>query len=370
MNIIIYMRNELNKNEKRVPIIPNDIPVLINNNFKIYIQSSFTRIYKDNEYEEKGAIITNLLWYNEKFQNALIIGLKELDNLTKLDQHQHVYFAHCYKKQNNSSIILNAFKNSNSILYDFEYFLNYNKNFNIENKIHRIISFGVYAGISGSAIGLSQYYNYWNEEKDIKNLEFYDEKDMLIRDLQRINEAEFGAREKIQNNFKNMPIPKIVIIGPGGNCGKGVQYILQIINLKYDILSSDNNINFELLKKYDIIFNCILLDKNYNNIWFNDENINEIQHDLLIVDVSCDNEKINNPIRLNYPNTTFKEPVFNINNFIKIIAISNLPSYLPKNSSINFSNKFIKLLLNYQKNKDHDDWKKNKEIYYKILESI
>jgi saccharopine dehydrogenase (NAD+, L-lysine-forming) len=356
MNIIIYIRKELNINEKRVPIIPYNIPILINNNFIIYIQSSNNRIYSDTEYQENGAIITNLPWYNEKFKDALIIGFKELNDLTKLDHHLHIYFAHCYKKQNNSSIILNAFKSSNSILYDFEYFLNYNKIFNIENKIQRIISFGVYAGISGSAIGLMQYYNYFNEKKDIKNLEFYDEKDMLIFDL--------------QNNFKNILIPKIVIIGPGGNCGKGVQYILQLLRLKYDILLSTDTINFDLLKNYDIIFNCILLDEKYNSIWFNDENIKIIDHNLLIVDISCDNEKLNNPIRLNYPNTTFKEPVFELNNFVKIIAIANLPSYLPKNSSIYFSNKFIKLLLNYQKNKENIDWKKNKEIFYKILDSI
>ena len=356
MDIIIYIRTELNKNEKRVPLIPNDIRILINNNFTIYVQSSSTRIYSDAEYEESGAIITNIPWHNEKFKNALIIGLKELDDVTKLDKHQHVYFAHCYKEQTNSNIILNAFKNSNSILYDFEYFLDYNSIYNIENKPLRIISFGVYAGIAGSAIGLLQYYNYLNEKKDIKNLQFYDEKDVLVYDL--------------QNNFKNIIIPKIIIIGPGGNCGNGVQYILQILNLKYDILSSNDAISFELLKNYDIIFNCILLDKNYNNIWFDNENIKIINHDLLIVDISCDNEKSNNPIRLNYPNTTFKEPVFNVNNFVKIIAISNLPSYLPKNSSVNFSNKFLKLLLNYKKNKDHIDWKKNKEIFYKILEVI
>ena len=348
---IIYIRKELNNNEKRTPIIPLDIKILINNNYIIYIESSQNRIFEDEDYEKEGAFITKLKWNHPKFRNALIIGLKELDNLNNLNSHQHVYFAHCYKKQNNSIQILKAFKKSNSILYDFEYFLNSNK------FLKRIISFGFYAGTVGASIGLLQYYYYLINKKDIKDLEYYENQEILINDLKNIN----------LNQKQN---PQIVIIGSNGNCGNGVQYILNKLNIKYDILTSSDNINIVSLKKYDIIFNCILLDENYNNIWFSQDNITEITSPLLIIDISCDNEKYNNPIQLKYSNTTFQIPVCQINEFIKIIAISNLPSFLPKDSSTYFSNKCTQLLLEYSNDIVPVNWINNKDIFYKIINNI
>lgn len=361
MDKIIYIRKELNKNEKRTPIIPLDIKNLINNNYTIYIESSQNRIFKDHEYEKEGAFITKLLWNHPKFKETLIIGLKELDNLNNLNKHHHVYFAHCYKKQNNSIEILNMFKKSNSILYDFEYFLNKDKS------LKRIISFGFYAGTAGASIGLLQYYSFLINKKDIKDLKYYENQEILINDLKNIK-LDAKIYKKINKNLNKNP--QIVIIGPNGNCGKGVQYILNQLNIKYDILTSNDEINISVLKKYDIIFNCILLDENYNNIWFSQNNINEITAPLLIIDISCDNEKNNNPIQLKYPNTTFQNPIFQINEFIKIIAISNLPSFLPKDSSTYFSNKCTELLLEYSNDIYPVNWINNKNIFYKMIDEI
>jgi alanine dehydrogenase len=351
MDKIIYIRKELNNNEKRTPIIPLDIKFLINSNYIIYIESSQNRIFKDDDYEKEGAFITKLKWNHPKFKDALIIGLKELDDLNNLNNHQHVYFAHCYKKQNNSIQILNAFKKSNSILYDFEYFLNQENN-------KRIISFGFYAGIAGVSIGLLQYYSYLMNNKDIKDLKYYENQEILISDLKNIN-----LTNKTNKTNKN---PQIVIIGPNGNCGKGVQYILNKFNIKYDILTTSDIINISSLKKYDIIFNCILLNEKYNNIWFSEENITKITNPLLIIDISCDNEKKNNPIQLKYPNTTFQNPIYQINEFIKIIAISNLPSFLPKDSSTYFSSKCTQLLLEYSNDIYPVNWINNKDIFIKL----
>ena len=52
INNIIYIRSELNKNECRTPIIPIDIPVLIQHGFNIYVESSSNRIFSDEEYEK------------------------------------------------------------------------------------------------------------------------------------------------------------------------------------------------------------------------------------------------------------------------------------------------------------------------------
>ena len=318
----IYLRNEINYNEKRTPIIPNDIIHLINNGYTVWIQSSVHRIYTDLEYENSGGIITNLPWYNEKFKDALIVGLKELDNLEKLNSHSHIYFSHTYKNQDNSKIILNNFKKTNSIILDFEYFINK------DNK--RIISFGFFAGINGCALGLLHFFSKLSN-KQINNLIPWKNLNSLIDCI----------KLSINLPYTNL---KIGIIGANGNTGQGVIYILDKFNLSYDSIYKNTPKNN--LQKYDILFNCINLSVGYDEIWF-DSNT-KFNKNIIIVDISCDYNKPNNPIKIYNDKTTWKNPVVKYNNFVDIISIDNLPSLLPFDSSIYFSGIFINLLLNIE----------------------
>jgi len=342
--LLIYIRKELSHEELRAPLVPNDIPILLNNGFKaIYIESCNKRIFKDNEYIEKGAIVTSLKWYDPLFKDALIIGLKTLDGLEYLDGHKHVYFSHTYKKQLGYEQILNRFKESGSILYDFEYFLD------LQNK-KRVISFGYYAGIMGGLLGILQYIekNYYN--RNLKNLKYFNN---------------FLYNEKIDNITTYNLNVKIAIIGYRGNCGKGVRDLLDELDLRYfniDKLSDKSG----LVKDYDIIINCINLDENYNEIWINNERLNTKKTKTLIVDISCDYSKENNPIKIYDENTTWKEPVYSYNEMVDIIAINNLPSLIPENSSKYFSAKLVELLLNY----NNKIWNNNEKLYYDIIISL
>jgi len=336
MSIILYIRNERNINEHRTPLIPRHVKDLINNGFIIYIQSSVHRIYTDLEYTLVGATITNKCWHDSLFNNALIIGLKDFINLHKLSYHTHIYFSHCYKNQLYSERILDAFAKSNSCIYDFEYFLNK------DNK--RIIAFGYYAGLVGCVLGLNQYYNKINNKSNINNLLPWNSYKEMINTIQL----------KIDNKLK------ICIIGSTGRCGLGVQYILKELNLPFDIINKDDLINEDILRKYDLIYNCILLDEKYNKIWF-DKNTN-FNKSIIIVDISCDYSKVNNPILLYNNATNWIEPVYNYNKFADIIAIDNLPSLLPKESSDSFSYTFFNLLLEYAED-PNNYWINNRNVF-------
>jgi saccharopine dehydrogenase (NAD+, L-lysine-forming) len=143
----IYIRAETYENEIRCPIIPVNVKDLINAGFTVYVQHSISRCYNDSEFKKYGAIIVRDHW--SLYKDSLIIGLKELDNINKLNNHVHLYFSHSFKNQKDSKNILLAFKNTKSYLYDFEYFT--------DSTNQRIISFGFYAGIVGSALGIMQY---------------------------------------------------------------------------------------------------------------------------------------------------------------------------------------------------------------------
>jgi alanine dehydrogenase len=333
--LLIYIRSELNPDEHRSPIVPTHVQKLINNGYTIYIESSNNRIYNDNDYKNIGAIITNKKWYDDDFAHALIIGLKELPNLEMLNNHNHVYFSHSYKNQKNTEKILRSFTMSNSTLYDFEYFLDDN------NK--RIIAFGYYAGYVGCCLGLLQFFLKQNQKVDINNLKPYNSGNEILDEVKKIYDKYVF----------------ICVIGFDGNCGKGVISILDKLEIKYvKYGKNDPKINLE---HFDIVFNCIKLDENFNETWFNLDT--KFIKPLTIVDISCDCTKKNNPIKLYDTPTSWKNPVVCINEYVDIIAIDNLPSLLPKDSSNEFSEKFLKLLLDYNNN----IWKNNKKIYETII---
>jgi len=333
---IIYLRCEINDNEKRTPIIPSDIPKLIYNGFNVYVESSNNRIYSDIEYLNEGAIITYKPWFHSDFQYALIVGLKEIIELDKLSNHKHLYFAHCYKNQHNSQCILNSFFNSKSIIYDFEYFYNSDKK--------RLISFGYYAGITGAIITLL-HYSLKQNGSQLSKLSHWKNFYFILMDL--LNK---------KSVFENISIG---IVGAYGNCGSGVTFILDRLGLEYDIY--DRNSDKSNLKSHDILFNCIVLHELSTEIWFDENTV--FDKNIIISDISCDYSKPNNPINIYSENTTWENPVFQYNDFVDIIAINNLPSLLPKESSDFFSSKCVELLNCIYKD-ENLYWKNNELVFY------
>ncbi len=327
----LYLRDEINPNEFRTPITPGDAKKLIEKGIQVYIQHSKKRIYPDEEYKEIGAIITKKPWYHYDFSHSLILGLKEPDFLNKTILHTHVYFSHSYQKQVGSEKILSIFKNSSSILYDLEYFTD-------ENNV-RLVTFGFWAGVVGCALSILEYSKIINSQDPISNLKPWSSIENLLSELNQIN------------NFKNI---NIGIIGPNGNCGKGVSFLLDKLNLSY--IKYYRNSEKGSLNKLNILINCIKLDTNNNETWLNENTI--FTNPIVISDISCDFTKPNNPIKIYNKETTWKNPVFIYKNNIHIISINNLPSLLPRESSDYFSSSLYQILRSYGNDKDKI-WEKN-----------
>lgn len=334
----IFIRKEIYNNEFRCPIIPNDIPYLLSLNYIIYIESSLHRCYDDDEYKKNGAIIVNDNWIN--YNNSLIIGIKELYDIGELNNHYHIYFSHSYKNQLNSKYILDTFKNSNSVLFDLEYFIENNQ---------RLISFGYYAGIVGCSLGLIQYFLKLLNKK-LYNLKYWDS----------INNLKQSIEEYINHDIKL----SICIIGSNGRCGSGVKYMLNLLNLSYTCLNKNDD--KKNLEQYDIIYNCINLTEKIN-IWF--DNNTCFNKNIVICDISCDYNNQYNPINIYNTKTTWKNPVYSYNKYVDIIAIDNLPSLLPFDSSINFSSKMIQLLETFNNDK-YNYWINNYEIFIKTISCL
>lgn len=333
----LYIRGEINNNERRTPIVPTDIPLLLSRGFIVYVESSNNRIYKNDEYLTEGAILTTKEWCDPLFKDAYIVGIKKINNMENLSNHTHVYFSHSYKNQIGSHEILNAFSKGESLLYDFEFFLDEN------NK--RLISFGFYAGISGCILGLTQYLEKTANNRNITNI------DSFSFDLETI-------KDLVKNSTTLLKTQKIAIIG-NGRCGRGVSETLHSLGICPEYFTREDDKSN--LKEYDIIYNCITLDDDSKSIWFSNQT--EFSKPIIIVDISCDCTKPNNPIAIYDKETTWETPVFSYNKFVDIIAISNLPSLIPRESSTHFSNKFVELLLDME----GESWSKNKKIFFEKM---
>lgn len=339
---VIYLRSESNRNEKRTPITPVDCSNLSKNGFLIYVQKSPHRVYSDQEYEEKGAIITDLLWYDPIFQHGLIVGLKEFPELDRLAGHSHLFFSHSYKKQANANTILNAFQQSKSKIYDFEYIT--------DEKQERLLAFGEYSGLVGGVLGLLFFENSFLPK--LSPWTSYEEMISSVHITKLIQHYSPGIQKNYmkpgifegQGGGKGEPWvpPKIAVIGPNGRCGTGVCKVLNHFSIPFTPILKETDKS--RLTEFDIIYNCILLDSGFKEAWLTHQT--EFSKRVLLVDVSCDPTKPNNPFPIYSNATSWTHPVYNDpNKPLDVIAIDNMPSLLPRESSDYFSSLLTKILL-------------------------
>jgi saccharopine dehydrogenase (NAD+, L-lysine-forming) len=235
-----------------------------------------------------------------------------------------------------------------SFLIDLEYFLDSNGS--------RLVSFGFWAGIVGCGLAILEFCYSILENKSLENLVYWDDYEHFITVIK--NKLEF-INSNILDNLK------IGLIGANGNCGKGVQNLLNELKLNYTILNRHDDTKKFIY--FDIFINCIKLDPNSTQSWFDDST--NFTNPIIISDISCDYTKPNNPIKLYNKNTTWTNPVFKPNKFVKIISIDNLPSLIPKESSQYFSNLFVQLLQDYPTD-SNKIWDRNLNIYKNIIKEF
>ena len=328
----LYLRSESYKNEQRTPLIPSDIHELVEAGMSVVVQRSLHRIFSDAEYAGiPGVTLTNKEWFEPEFQEHLIVGIKELSDLSKLNHHTHMYFSHSFKGQEGSHAVLDAFSSSKSILYDFEFLT--------DELGTRVIAFGYFAGLVGAALGLQQF-AIQPQGQLLGPLDTWNSFEELIASLPRLEEL------------------KIAIIGPSGRCGTGVQTVLNRMKLQATEFTREYPPTH--LEDFDIVYNCIQLDESYSSVWITQNSI--FQTPTTLIDISCDASKRNNPISVYRAATSWESPVVYPLPNLCIIAIDNLPSLLPRESSVAFSNQLKGLLLS----SDTTGWERALNTYKKV----
>lgn len=360
---------ESRNDENRTPLVPEHIKKYkeSNPNINFIIQPSNSRCFSDEEYELCGAKINENL--NEC---SIIFGVKEIDPNILINNRTYLFFSHTFKinkQQKNiekhKKDLLLSILNKKITLIDYE---------NIRGKNGtRCLGFGRFAGIVGC-------YNTLN---------------LLLKVLGKQSLAsayKINDYERLVLNLKNLYFPKTKILVTGdGRVAKGVIELLNQTNIKavskkdflekkfdqpifcnletkdYVTNSSSTNFNLEhfinnpqdysssalqYLKETNILISAHYWDPSSPKI-FENEDLKVLQNLKIVGDITCD---INGSIPTTIRSTTIEEPNYWIerynlkeidenNDGIAVMAVDNLPSELPRDSSTEFSEGIINEVL-------------------------
>ena len=381
-SLVVGILRETKYKEYRVPLTPKDVDFLIKRGINVEVESSSTRIFKDQEYQKYGARIV------DKFDKAsLLIGIKEPHIEDLYENRIYLLFSHVTKGQAKNMPLLRQFIKKNITLIDYE---------KIVDKFGtRIVYFGRFAGICGAIDSLS-YMGRKLKWMGIDNPFSAIKPAFEYKSLKEAKKALKEVKLSIKNEgFEKDLSPFIVGVTGHGNASGGVQEILDILNPVE--IHPKNMLEFVQDKRkkqnelYKIVFlreeKCRAKDgggfyfeeylKNpqkfesnldmylpyinmlmHTSYWdpryprlVSKEMINKLSENKLfklafIGDISCD---ISGSIELNYKATTPDDPVYTYDyekkkyidgyksDGITILAIDNLPSELPLDSSEEFS---------------------------------
>ena len=346
----LWLRAEHRENEKRVGLTPEGANQLIRIGIKVSVETSDTRIIPIKDYKDAGCEIVPEGSWERAPEEAVIFGLKELPNNDRPLKHSHIMFGHAFKGQISGKKLLKRFKEGGGTLYDIEYLTN--------ETGKRVAAFGYWAGFAGAFVTLMVWINQ-QKKKQCPPLSAFDDKHKLFGDLS--NEI---------NSVKTRP--SALVIGALGRVGTGVCDFCDEFSLdvkKWDIAETSSSGPFKEVLDHEILFNCVVSNAE-TPVFFHPNYIDSPRKLGIIGDIACDPDSDYNPIPIYNAPTSWSNPGLNIasNPPLDVMAIDNLPSLLPKESSIDFAEQLFPYLMEFDK-RHNEVWERSKAIFkQKMLE--
>lgn len=325
---LLWLRAETRANEYRTPLAPQEAAKLIKKGFTVVVESSPDRCFNDRDYREIGAdIVYAGSWAGNpalQKEHSWVLGLKELPTQNFDLPQRHIYFAHAFKNQEGARKLLQRFKNAGGCILDLEYLI---------GEKGRLVSFSYWAGYIGAALALLQ----WLKKEQKQKLE-----NLAPSSKEKLHQTITEFISKQQNK-----LPSCLVMGAKGKVGSGAREVLQKFGIQASLWDKEETIALDkkALLEHNLFLNCVFINKKIESfLTIADlENPNQLA---LICDVSCDFGSAYNPLPIYQNLTSWEKPVEKIGNKknVEIIAIDNLPSLLPKETSTSFSQSLLPLL--------------------------
>ncbi|GAB3651917.1 Rossmann-fold NAD(P)-binding domain-containing protein [Glycomyces tarimensis] len=303
----LWLRAETHPGECRTPLAPAGAAALIEQGATVTVEESPVRCHPLEEYLRAGARVAAAGSWPEAPGDAFILGLKALPEGDGPITGRHLYFAHAYKGQDGADALLARFAAGGGEILDLEHLA--------DSQGRRLAAFGHWAGYIGAALAI----RHWNGE--------------LGGPLAPASKDEFDAALRPPARR-----PRVLVVGALGRCGRGARRALERVGItptRWD-LAETARLDREAILAHDILVNAVGVSEPAE-ILLGPEHLRTGRRLSLIVDVTCD---VGSPYHLLpvYDRlTTWDAPARAAAEGLAVIAIDNLPSLLPRESSDDFS---------------------------------
>ena len=378
MKRIAIRKEDKSRWERRAPLVPEDVRELKEKHgIETVVQSSPIRVFKDEEYREAGAIIS------DKPDAPFVFGIKEIPVHVFEEGKTYIFFSHTIKGQPYNMPMLKRMLELKTTLIDYERI--------VDDNGRRLIAFGKFAGIAGMidtlwALGKRLE---WEGLKTpflhIKRAYEYHS----VKELEE--ESEKIGREIKEEGLPPEITPFVVGFAGYGNVSTGAQEVLDLLPVKeitpeelftlkddrytiYKVVFKEEHMverkdggKFELQEYYHhpekykgvfekylpyltVLVNAIYWDERYPRLVtkkYLKENYEPGRSKLKVIgDISCD---IEGGVECTLRATEPDEPVYVYNpqkeeitmgykgDGVVVLAVDILPSEVPRDASIYFS---------------------------------
>ena len=314
----LWVRAEERPNERRVGLTPEGAGELLERGIHVTVEESPNRAIADTDYATAGCRMAAAGSWREAPRDALIFGLKELpDDGTPL-VHRHIMFGHAFKGQHAGRRLLARFAAGGGALYDLEYL--------VDESGRRVAAFGYWAGYAGAAVSLKA----WAAQARgglCPHVAPWDGKAALI--------------DELGQDIAGLGAPSAIVVGAKGRVGTGAADLCEAMGLaptRWDMEETAHGGPFPEILDHALFFNCILARPG-TPVFVDPEALEADRALRVIGDIACDPDSDYNPIPLYDAATSWAAPVLRVHDAppLDVMAIDNLPSLLPRESSRDFA---------------------------------
>ena len=319
----LWVRAETRGNERRVGITPEGVASLRTAGIRVTVEEDSTRAIPIALYREAGAEIAGTGAWADAPEDAIIFGLKELPEADTPLIHRHIMFGHAFKEQTGWQAFLDRFRRGGGALYDLEYL--------VDPAGRRVAAFGYWAGYAGAAMSLLAFAAQQGRPAALN--------------LNATTPLDAGALEDKVRAALGGARPRVIVIGARGRVGGGGIALCDALDLPvtaWDMAETAHGGPFPEICTHEIFLNCILAAPGVP-VFVGPSDVSAPRNLRVIGDIACDPTSDYSPVPLYDAPTSWDVPVTRICETppLDIMAIDNLPSLLPRESSEDFAQQLL-----------------------------
>ncbi|CAL9628431.1 saccharopine dehydrogenase [Streptomyces sp. NPDC058947] len=318
----LWLRHEARTTERRTPVVPDDARRLVDNGVELTVEESPQRVFPIEEYEAAGCRVAPAGSWESAPRDAVVLGLKELPGEPAALTHRHIFFGHAYKGQPGAADLLGRFAAGGGTLFDLEYL--------VDDSGRRLAAFGFWAGYLGAALAVLRH------------------RGRLRAPLVPTTKAELD--ETLEPAGAGPDFTGLVV-GALGRSGRGARTAFATAGVDptcWD-LAETRDLDRAALLRHDVMVNAVLATSPVPP-FLREQDLDAPERRLrTLCDVTCDVGSPLNVLPVYDETTSWDEPARRLRDQppLDLIAIDNLPSLLPLESSTDFSAALLPHLLDF-----------------------